>query len=514
MEPTADGNWLLLGCSKSGRFRGARRTCASVGSLAAVRCCSISNSGVVANVREANKTSCTSICSALDAGRGQHTYSMPKLNVDGLAANLTEAKAECRAVAGRRLCSREELLAGVCCKTGCGMDTALVWTSSACPGPGRLHRGARRPRWPSATDRANARLKDAVCSSVGDGVRIGSSSRSSTINNKNNLSSPDPFCGVRLSKLQGRASWLLRLPVFHRKAQLLAARAWHRYLRGVYGELGERDFPIDVRCFLFFYAEELPADARRSMVPHVYDAARQRTGDWSGLEPGHVLDFTGASGCAWFVFLHAGASIDPLLRRIGAKLLVDPSAIRIGQLFAADADAGRRNYLQGAFASNTRVEIYHQYDDCGVTGNGTSEIGYWAHYAPGSGVFADLGRTVVTGGAGYGDAVRHLANGRRRADGQSAHDALFRIARRAGYDSVQSCCGERGGTRGRPVFEMSFYGTTCKGSEVDPAVGACPAFLSAGRSLRRRCNCRVDSFPTTRCSSTIGQRRARAYSPA
>ena len=96
-----------------------------MGSLAAVRCCSISNSGVAANVREANKTSCTPICSALDA-RGQHTYSMPKLNADGLAANLTEAKAECRAVAGRRLCSREELLAGVCCKT------AAAWTPHWC----------------------------------------------------------------------------------------------------------------------------------------------------------------------------------------------------------------------------------------------------------------------------------------------------------------------------------------------------------------------------------------------
>ena len=235
------------------------------------------------------------------------------------------------------------------------------------------------------------------------------------------------------------------------------------------------------------------------MVPHVYDAARQRTGDWSGLEPGHVLDFTGASGCAWFVFLHAGASIDPLLRRIGAKLLVDPSAIRIGQLFVADADAGRRNYLQGAFASNTRVEIYHQYDDCGVTGNGTSEIGYWAHYAPGSGVFADLGRTVVTGGAGYGERCDTSQRPPPRRRPERARRAVQdREARR--YDSVQSAVASAAALEAGPCSKCPFTGPR-KGSEVDPAVGACPAFPSAGRSLRRRCNCRVDSFPTTRCSA-------------
>ena len=101
--------------------------------------------------------------------------------------------------------------------------------------------------------------------------------------------------------------------------------------------------------------------------------------------------------------------------------------------------------MTGAFASKARVEIYHQYDDCAAGGMAGKEIGYWAHYAPGSGVFADLGTTVVTGSGGYGDAVRHLANADSNSK-TSHHDLLYRTARERGYDSVQSCCGKRGGT--------------------------------------------------------------------
>jgi hypothetical protein len=63
---------------------------------------------------------------------------------------------------------------------------------------------------------------------------------------------------------------------------------------------------------------------------------------------------------------------------------------------------------------------------------------------------------------------------------------------------VQSCCGKRGGTFN--FYEISFYGSSCRGSDDDPRVGGCPAFVSAGRATPRRCHCRNDSLPTTRCS--------------
>ena len=190
--------------------------------------------------------------------------------------------------------------------------------------------------------------------------------------------------------------------------------------------------------------------------------------------------------------VHAEASIDPQLHQVKKPLLVNPSAGQIRRLMAG---SGRGRYLTGAFASKARVGIYHQYDDCGTAG-GVTEIGYWAHYAPGSGVFADLGTTVVTGSGGYGDAVRHLANADSNSKTAPPHDLLYRTARERGYDSVQSCCGERGGVRNRYLYEMSFYGSSCKGSDDDPRVGGCPTFLSAGRSNPRRCNCRSAVDPS------------------
>ena len=479
--------WLEAGCPTAVRRASRPPSCAAAASYAAVRCCR--------SIAQEDTTACVSICNALDASRNQHVYEMPRLHIDGTLANLTEAQAECESLAGRRLCSRAELQAGICCKTGCGMDGALVWAADPCPGSGRLHLSKRRPRRPTATDYATARVNKATCQIKRPGQRrihhqdwpdsMGQPSR--------NLSSPDPLYGVHLANLQGRATWLLRLPVFLHMAQLHPTSPWGRYLRAVYGVLSERDFPIDVRCFLLFYADELPGGVRRSLFePNVYSVARQQKGDYSRLTQGHVLDVTGAAGCAWLVYLHEDASIDPQLHRAKKPLLVNPSAGHINRLMAGSL--GRS--LTGAFASNARVEIYHRYDDC-ATGGGMAgkEIGYWAHYAPGSGVFANLGATVVTGSGGYADAVRHLTTADPKT---SHHDLLYRTARARGYDSVQSCCGKRGGTF--HFYEISFYGSSCRGSDDDPRVGGCPAFVSAGRSTPRRCHCRNDSLPTTRCS--------------
>ena len=498
-DMTPRAAWLEAGCSTVRQARPP--SCAAAASFAAVRCCSTT---------QESTTTCVSICNALDANRNQHAYEMPRLHIDGTLANLTEAQAECESLAGRRLCSRAELQGGICCKTGCGMDGSLVWAADPCPGPGRLRPSKRRPRRPTATDYATARSKKATCQiKTKAGPRLIHEERPDSKGQPRlypqhpfsgtqhrNLSSPDPLCGVHLSNLQGRAAWLLKLPVFLHMAQLHPASPWGRYLRAVYGELSESDFPLDVRCFIFFYADELPRGVMQSLFePNMYSVVRQQKGDYSRLKQGHILDFTGAAGCAWLVYLHDEASIDPQLHQVKKPLLVNPSAGQISRLMAGSTGRGR--YLTGAFASKARVEIYHQYDDCAAGGAAGKEIGYWAHYAPGSGVFADLGTTVVTGSGGYGDAVRHLANADSNSK-TSPHDLLYRTARERGYDSVQSCCGKRGKTYN--FYEMSFYGSSCKGSDDDPRVGGCPTFLSAGRSNPRRCNCRNGSLPTTRCS--------------
>ena len=73
----------------------------------AVRCCSDSSDG---NVE----------CSSIKYGSDE---CFPH------EASWTDAAAQCSAH-GARLCTKEELLKDVCCRSGCGMDGLAVWTSS------------------------------------------------------------------------------------------------------------------------------------------------------------------------------------------------------------------------------------------------------------------------------------------------------------------------------------------------------------------------------------------------
>ena len=110
--------WQTAGCPRHNvpRARDQRvphpsHTCASSGSLAAVRCC--------------GPQQCTSVC------RRDKEETCALTSIDTRLASFAEAEAEC-AAHGRRLCTRRELEDGKCCRTGCNMDGMLVWSSDEC----------------------------------------------------------------------------------------------------------------------------------------------------------------------------------------------------------------------------------------------------------------------------------------------------------------------------------------------------------------------------------------------
>ena len=110
--------WQTAGCPRHNvpRARDQRvphpsHTCASSGSLAAVRCC--------------GPQQCTSVC------RRDKEETCALTSIDTRLASFAEAEAEC-AAHGRRLCTRRELEDGKCCRTGCNMDGKLVWSSDEC----------------------------------------------------------------------------------------------------------------------------------------------------------------------------------------------------------------------------------------------------------------------------------------------------------------------------------------------------------------------------------------------
>lgn len=120
------------------RLRGA--TCMHETQSAAVRCC--------------DAQSCTSVC---EARKGTaHAPRTP--GVRGTAASWSEAAREC-ALIGKRLCTRAELSSSRCCRSGCGMDTQLVWSSDACSHEVcKAHTSVTRPSTVLLQAQARARL--------------------------------------------------------------------------------------------------------------------------------------------------------------------------------------------------------------------------------------------------------------------------------------------------------------------------------------------------------------------
>ena len=136
--------WQWDGCPNDRLPQASPRCSASPKSRAGIRCCG-------GRLERAN---CTSVCFSNCWMLGSQT-SAPHAGwtIEGAAATLAEAHVECHA-RGLRLCKRHEL--NMCCKTGCRLDNARVWTADRCEQKGAI---AEEPEEaPPASVACNRRL--------------------------------------------------------------------------------------------------------------------------------------------------------------------------------------------------------------------------------------------------------------------------------------------------------------------------------------------------------------------
>ena len=309
--------------------------------------------------------------------------------------------------------------------------------------------------------------------------------------------SPDPNCLIRINRV--KHLWLYEeLPVIYNHTQL-SASPWQEYLHTVYGAFESRDFPIDLRCFTFWYKHHLPMSVEATFLSHYIshaDALAQ-----GGARDGDVVD-VGYRHLAWQIYY----------------LVHDPAG---NHSWPVDPNEQRAILLQKDGVTEGRIEVFHDMDDCrwASNGGGRPEPGYWVHFAPGSGVYLPLGHSQITGDSGYWQACNEIFG----QDSSTCHsgtipiqDALWRHAHRAGIDSLQSCCGHRGDDLATNYFEMTFYGAHCwprtfavSGICTDAKLtitsnGACPIGmeLTTGRSGDRPCLC-DPTLSAVNCDATL-----------
>lgn len=288
--------------------------------------------------------------------------------------------------------------------------------------------------------------------------------------------SPDPKCALLVDRLPS-GLWTLNLPVFHNLNELRRS-FWHQYILQVYGP--KVDFPLDMRCFTFFWRDLLPAKAVTLLRPHLFNGPAGPNAD---PRNGHILE----SGRGWMVYMYMHHDLTwPELQR--SDLDQDLPPWSLGPFRAS------------AFESNSRVEVYHAWDDCTHSGQ-SKPVGYWGHYAPGSGVFANLGRTVHAGGNGYYDFCKVLLSPEQcKGCCTALHIKETAAATARGFGSLQSCCGKRGGDKYKKQFEIQFFGSPCTNASHEPLMNGCPAgLLSSGRFKPMPCTCDTAVLPTTRC---------------
>jgi hypothetical protein len=311
---------------------------------------------------------------------------------------------------------------------------------------------------------------------------------------ENASGSPDPHCLLRLPLLHNitTARWVLELPVFYSHEALKASPDWLGYLSALYHPLEEDAFPIDVRCFTFWWHQRLPPSLiARHFAPHILRSPVPRAAlnvarSAAGVEHihfaanGHVVPI-GFQGVAWQVVMTSdvrrqAGSPEPQSaghRPAGGPSLWIPfvTPLRAGsrvEVFheASDCDveaarwAQEATYLHKHFRdhplfdlierrvplANTPardpLELLKRTTDGAKNGTTVGEVlkavmhplsGFWVHVAPGSGLWVDVGRSVAAGADGGHDEACALLLARDRSylPAGPAGVPLLEIARRA-----------------------------------------------------------------------------------
>ncbi|KAL3908109.1 MAG: hypothetical protein SGPRY_009924, partial [Prymnesium sp.] len=140
------------------------------------------------------------------------------------------------------------------------------------------------------------------------------------------------------------------------------------------------------------------------------------------------------------------------------------------------------------FASGTRVEVFHDFDDCeqapfkqsASKQHGQPVCGYWMFFAPGSGVFFNLGNTLVMNNSAI---CQTLLPSRQSA---CSHEEAINASRHYGIDSWQ-LLGTRPGNSAFRFVEIVNVNSDCHSNGTYSCAidrGACPprGQLTRGRT--------------------------------
>ena len=242
----------------------------------------------------------------------------------------------------------------------------------------------------------------------------------------NETGSPDPHCLLRLPLLAATpARWVLSLPVFETLDQL-AASPWHDYVASLYAPFASDDFPIDLRCFTFWWHKRLPpALVAKHFVPNILTPPVPLTATMSTRNP---------AGRHERIHFAANGDVVPMGTQNEAWQIVMTSDVRrtsraqpepLSNGYEPDARSKLRLPFITPLRAGTRFEIFHEGSDCTVEKNRwqTEHItrhspnasyvarkaaledvyrhsAFWVHVAPGSGIWADVGRTLAAGTEG------------------------------------------------------------------------------------------------------------------
>jgi len=316
------------------------------------------------------------------------------------------------------------------------------------------------------------------------------------------MHSPDPLCAIHLGAV--RDLWFFQaLPVIRNRAHLMTSE-WRDYLHAVYGPLDSKEsFPIDMRCFTHWWHNLLPM-GQRSLFQRHY-----RPGGLAAATRGSLVDYsrirTKNGTVAWQLYLLDDADVTSTMNKVmkryehqltavpfltttrQRRLKLEPIALKPSYNLTSSWQRDYKRFtIRGPVPSHAWIEVYHEFDDCTHAtkqkGGLTPNVGWWAHFAPGSGVWANVGTTLIVGANGYRVACTATAKLTNRSTEACdhcctpAHELLTKSALDLQYTSLQSCCGMRGGTGKSNVYEIVFFTPTCVRPRIDTS--ACPPELN------------------------------------
>lgn len=196
----------------------------------------------------------------------------------------------------------------------------------------------------------------------------------------------------------------------------LNASGWYTYFDTVYG-VKTLTFPFSLGELSYFHIKKLPEGALRSLkyVPIkrvVWEGTSEHILDPPSLMYGQIVHahYPLYIGDIWRTYRHSNV------------------ACAVG----SSACTGLQSILSRGFPSHTSVEVTHIC--CDPNGDGM-----WHNFAPGSGIWYDIGNTFVFKDhqPGHLDRIRELNCSVNRKTSSSQIKSTFECLRSKGYDTVQ-----------------------------------------------------------------------------